>query len=1043
MTLEQELESLREQLEAERGRRVKAEQLLQEQEVRQKEYYEAILNSLPSDLIVFDKNFRITYANSSDIRKEQLQRWELTGAAKADEILQALSDEVSNKWQQSLELVLDKKLFVETEDAVTDSNGKTRLLLRMFKPLFNAEGHVEHIVSHAVDVTELRTAQQKVSMSEGRNSAIMRAIPDLLFIVSREGVYLEVSNPSNMATLMPQEQFIGRAMADVLPPALAEELIGKMAMVLNEGGLAYFEYSVDTPSGVKHREGRVVRYEEDMVLFIVRDITDQKLAEKSLKEKNELLGQVMNTSSNLIFVKDSQGVYTFANTCFAQHFGHTPEAIMGRTDQEIHEPSDEVANFLNKDKLVLHSMETQSFEEKFTKPNGEFLWLRTVKKPFFLGAGEVHILGISTDITAEKLAKEELIKSEELHRLLSENSKDIICLHDTEGTYLYVSKAVTELLGYTPEELIGTSPYDITHPDDVKSIHRKRKQKALGARENFVAPYRKRKKDGSYVWVETNIRPILNKHGEVVQLQSSTRDITGRRKANEALLNSQKKYKDLVKYSQAYIISHDMQGRILSVNPYFMKDLLYTEEEVVGKPFSTFLAGGQDAQVEVMLHHLQDDVSFDNVLKVEGKEKQLRYLHFYSYKVEERAIEPYVIAIGYDLTERLLMEEELKQAKEAAEESARVKETFLANMSHEIRTPLHGILGMAGLLSKTPLNDQQQNYLKIIKSSSDNLLVVINDILDIEKIEAGKMHLEQIPFSVSEVVAVAFDAQKYKAEEKGLNYVLNPLPATGSVLVGDPYRLQQVLLNLLNNAIKFTDRGAVSLSTRVLEETDQAMTIEFMISDTGIGIPANKWETIFEGFTQASSSTTRKYGGTGLGLNICKSLVEMQGGRIWIESEENTGSTFHFILSYAKSVGVPESEEQQELDYSKLSHLRVLLTEDNEINVLLAEMILSGWGATVDVAFNGEEAVALATKNEYDVVLMDVQMPIMDGVEATRIIRQLPDPNKAEVPIIALTANAIQGDAEKYLQVGMDGYVSKPFEEDKLFMAINRLVHRR
>jgi CheY-like chemotaxis protein/HPt (histidine-containing phosphotransfer) domain-containing protein len=260
-----------------------------------------------------------------------------------------------------------------------------------------------------------------------------------------------------------------------------------------------------------------------------------------------------------------------------------------------------------------------------------------------------------------------------------------------------------------------------------------------------------------------------------------------------------------------------------------------------------------------------------------------------------------------------------------------------------------------------------------------------------------------------------------------------PMP----LLLGDPYRLNQIILNLLTNAIKFTEKGEITLTTRVVAENEEILMLEFLVRDTGIGIPNDKRVAIFEGFTQAHASTTRKYGGTGLGLTICKSLVEQQEGSIWVESEVGKGSDFRFVLPFRKSLeAVTRADAQTKSDWGQLHHVRVLLAEDNEINQFLAVKILSGWGAEVDVAVNGKEALALLEKRHYDLVLMDIQMPIMGGTEATAHIRRMADPSKANVPIIALTANALKGDEEKFMAAGMSGYLSKPFEEEKLFHKI-------
>jgi len=389
-----------------------------------------------------------------------------------------------------------------------------------------------------------------------------------------------------------------------------------------------------------------------------------------------------------------------------------------------------------------------------------------------------------------------------------------------------------------------------------------------------------------------------------------------------------------------------------------------------------------------------------------------------------------------DITASTQARQDLIRAKEQAEESVRAKENFLANISHEMRTPMNGVLGMADLLGKTQLTQEQKNFLHLIKSSGQSLLFIINDILDAAKIKSGKLHLERIPFNLEEVVSTAFRSLVYKAEEKQLQYHLDPIEISSPNVEGDPHRLNQVLINLLNNALKFTSQGEVQLSVQVLNETDSNLTLEFLVKDTGIGIAAENLNIIFEGFTQVHAGSDRKFGGTGLGLSISKSLVQQMGGDIWVESKLHEGSDFRFVLTFVKAPK-PVAEPTEEVDYSSLGDIKILLAEDNEVNLFLTQTLMENWGFRVDVAINGLEAVEKATAQLYDLILMDIQMPEMNGVDATRQIRNLPEPAKAQVPIIALTANAFPEDYQHYLVNGLNDYLSKPYKEHTLFQKIS------
>jgi signal transduction histidine kinase/CheY-like chemotaxis protein/HPt (histidine-containing phosphotransfer) domain-containing protein len=377
----------------------------------------------------------------------------------------------------------------------------------------------------------------------------------------------------------------------------------------------------------------------------------------------------------------------------------------------------------------------------------------------------------------------------------------------------------------------------------------------------------------------------------------------------------------------------------------------------------------------------------------------------------------------------------LNQARVAAEESARAKEAFLANMSHEIRTPLNGIIGLARLLQTNARQPDNADHLDSILTSAEGLLLVINDILDFAKIESGTLDLEVQPFEVEAAMQRAAKTLAFNAQAKGLHLHVS-LPATPlPVVQGDAGRLHQVLLNLLNNAIKFTHTGNVTATVDVSRYEGGQVHLQFCVSDTGIGIEADKYEQVFRSFGQAASSTTRLYGGTGLGLAICQRLVELQGGRIWLDSQPGRGSRFFFSLPFAVSEQPVASAEPVAVAPGLLQGLRVLLVEDNAVNTLLACSLLQAWQATTEVASDGKQALELALAKPYDLILMDIQMPRLNGLVATERLRHTPGPNQHQ-PIIALTANALKTDADTYEPLGFTDWLVKPYHENSLYLAI-------
>ncbi len=389
-----------------------------------------------------------------------------------------------------------------------------------------------------------------------------------------------------------------------------------------------------------------------------------------------------------------------------------------------------------------------------------------------------------------------------------------------------------------------------------------------------------------------------------------------------------------------------------------------------------------------------------------------------------------------DINKRNQLEKDLKDAKQKADQSVIAKELFMANMSHEIRTPMTSIVGFINLLERTDLSDIQKDYLHTVKSSSENLLTIINDILDFSKLEAGMVRFEQIPFSIQGLLHSVNTMFLPKTKEKNIRLVFHPIENIPETLIGDPVRLTQIMINLIGNATKFTREGGIDVCAKLLKEDDLVAIIQFSIADTGIGIPRDKIEIIFDRFQQADSETSRRFGGTGLGLSIVKNLVEFQGGIISVDSEEGKGTIFSFTIPYKKAGNEVKKEftaQEKIIQKDMVKKVRILVAEDNPLNRKLIDALFNEWDVVFEFAENGKVAIDKLKSGNFGLLLMDIQMPEMNGNEATKFIREN---LKSEIPIVAMTAHALEGERERCIAVGMNDYISKPINESELYSLI-------
>lgn len=494
-----------------------------------------------------------------------------------------------------------------------------------------------------------------------------------------------------------------------------------------------------------------------------------------------------------------------------------------------------------------------------------------------------------------------------------------------------------------------------------------------------------------------------------------------RRELELQLTTAQNQLKAVVSNSPIILFALNKTGEISLFEGKGLDELNIDKNKFLNQPLANF-----SKEIPIRMECFQKAIEGQEVKVVEEWENKYFEIFYSSIRDNTDSIVG-VIGIAADVTAHKRIQEQLENARQIAEETAKIKENFLANMSHEIRTPMNGIIGLTRILLNTKMNEEQTGYLRSIKMCSDNLMVIIDDILDFSKIEAGKMSFEELPFNLHDSIKHTIELFQAKADEKGIQLVSEVATGIPMTIIGDPTRLSQILNNLVSNAIKFTEKGEVRLSARLTQKNDNKARIFFEVKDTGIGIPEKSISTIFESFTQASSDTTRKFGGTGLGLTIVKKLVELQDGEINVRSKSGSGTSFTFHIDFPVVETIQQEIKKKE-DDENISHLKVLIAEDNKINQLVVRKIFSDWKTKIEFADNGEQAVQMAKNEQFDIILMDIQMPVMDGLTASKTIRTtLPEPH-CSVPIMAMTAHATASEKQKCVDHGMNDHINKPFD---------------
>ena len=1041
------------------------------------------------------------------------------------------------------------------------------------------------------DVMLNRAAQPQRAAEAGKQALrdpeefyhpLVDRLPQPVFCKDREGRFIFVNREYCRLRGRRPEDILGKTDFDLHPPELAQKYREDDRRVMATGE-TFEATETHHPLGQKKTVAQVIKspmYDSEGHVIGVQgifwDITERQRIDEQIRK----LSLAVEHSPSSILITDTSGNIEYVNPAFTRVTGYTPAEVEGRNIRIMKSGHTPLATYQDLWQTILAGGEWRG-ELLNRKKNGELYWESVSISPMLDAGGRItHFLAVREDRTTQKRAEEALRASEARYRAIVEDQTDLICRFLPDGTLTLANDAYCRYFSRGRDQLIGQTLMSLIQVEDRPRLAQQ--LKAIGP-GNPVATIEHRVilPSGEVRWQLWTNRAIFNDQGRLIEFQAVGQDITERKQADEALRQSEERFRFVAQATNDVVWDWNLLTDEVRWNASLQTVFGYSVEDV-RSDIAWWMERIHPDDREHARASFQEAIDgggsfWSSEYRYQRRDGSYADILDRGYVIHDDTGKPVrMIGAMMDITDRRRNEEELRQARDVAEAANRAKSEFLANMSHEIRTPMNGVIGMTGLLLGTPLTSEQREYVEAIRSSGDALLTIINDILDFSKIEAGRLELESQPFDLRECIEESLDLLAARAAEKGLELAYLVEEDVPALLAGDVTRVRQVLVNLIGNGIKFTQHGEVVVTARACLIDHDLYQIHCAVRDTGIGIPPDRMDRLFQSFSQVDASTTRKYGGTGLGLAICKRLVEMMGGQIGVESAPGAGSTFYFTFVAAPAsnirrarpfgdkllagkrlliiddleinrrilsrqaqlwgmsalaadrgalalewirqgepfdvaildMNMPEMDgltlaaeirkhrDRESLPLVMLSSLgrreenlaelgfaavlskpikpaqlhdalagilsrssaparptpvpvslntaparqkplRILLAEDNIVNQKVALRLLERMGYRADVAANGLEVLDALQRQVYDVVLMDVQMPEMDGYETSLRVRQQLPP--ARQPwIIAMTAHSMQGDRERCLVAGMDDYVGKPVRVEDLTLALER-----